>query len=122
MLTSRMARFQEQISQSLIVDANSEITIIDELMNGQHCIIRFNDSLGDLKSFKSKFLTRFLFPTFGDGKTENVAIMRSGYSYIVFINTKQRKAMHDDMRDHTSLTFDNKSVPRPAPVPPPREC
>jgi hypothetical protein len=38
--------------------------------------------------------------TFGEGKTENVSIMRSGYS---------------------SLIFDISSVPMPDPVPPPRE-
>jgi hypothetical protein len=38
--------------------------------------------------------------TFGEGKTENVSIMRSGYS---------------------SLILEIKSVPMPDPVPPPRE-
>jgi len=38
--------------------------------------------------------------TFGDGNTENVSIIRSGYS---------------------SLIFEIKSVPIPEPVPPPRE-
>jgi len=38
--------------------------------------------------------------TFGEGKTENVSIMRSGYS---------------------SLIFEINSVPIPDPVPPPRE-
>ena len=39
--------------------------------------------------------------TFGDGTTEKVFMIRSGYS---------------------SLIFEIKSVPMPEPVPPPREC
>ena len=56
--------------------------------------------------------------TFGEGKIENVAIIRSGYSYV---DNQINRTQHFHLSRLTSRTLDSKSVPSPAPVPPPRE-
>ena len=96
--------------ERLVVDAESFVRILDELMNGKRCVVRLDDlerkdlrqnfvEMNNQAAVASRRLT--VSETFGDGTTENVLIMRSGNS---------------------SRILAISSVPMPEPVPPPSEC
>ena len=90
-------------TQCLVVNAEGLVGVLDELMDGERGVVRLDDGVRDLKIRSSVFAfrkrIRRIF-TFGDGTTLKEHIMRSGYS---------------------SRILEIKSVPIPAPVPPPRE-
>jgi hypothetical protein len=88
------------VIQRAIVQAHHCICIVYKLFHGQNSIIRFYHSIRNLHimSLNRGINTAI---TFGDGNTEKVNTILSGYS---------------------SLNFDRISVPRPDPVPPPKEC
>jgi hypothetical protein len=69
--------------QCLVIDADSQVSAFDELVNRQQRVIRLHDSLGNLRGkstpVEDKGERRRV--TFGDGKIEKVATIRSGYSW-----------------------------------------
>lgn len=86
------------IVQRLIVNAESLIRVFDELLfTRQNRVIKGGTWTERVALYGSTTVSE----TFGDGTTENVAIIRSGYSSRILLI---------------------KRVPIPAPVPPPREC
>ena len=92
--------------QRFVIQAHGEITSLHELMEREHSVVRFDHSFGDLIIIR---ISQHIIAnrkhsadsTFGLGRIENVDSMRSGYS---------------------SRSLESMSEPKPAPVPPPREC
>jgi hypothetical protein len=78
---------------------------------------------GQMSSIKSSFGGTWLTSTtvsetFGDGRIENVANIRSGYSCTAEVIDRTTKEI---VRERTSRSFDRSKHPNPAPVPPPSE-
>ena len=75
---------QEIYAQCFIINANSHITVLNELVNGKQCIVWLSSREADT-SRKSSFgvaqlTSTTVSDTDGDGRIENVANIRSGYS------------------------------------------
>lgn len=88
-------------SQRLVINADGQIARLDELVQREHRVVGLDDGLRHLAVVSHGRSIAASKHTFGEGRIENVASMRSGYS---------------------SRSFESISVPSPAPVPPPREC
>jgi hypothetical protein len=98
-LESAEADFVER----LVINAESLIRVFNELVDRESCVVRLDNGVGDLQSIAIQGLTPTRHKrkrTLGEGTTENVHIIRSGYS---------------------SRILEIKRVPIPEPVPPPRE-
>ena len=96
-----LKRSEANIVKGLVIDTESLVRVLYKLVNGKRGIIRLHirKFQGDVKSLE-RLTSTTVSETAGLGTTEYVHIIRSGYS---------------------SLIFDIKSVPIPAPVPPPSE-
>ena len=97
---------EADIVESLVINAESLIGVLNELVDGQSGVVRLNmrilaSVLRQMNSNKIQLTSTTVSETLGLGTTEYVHIIRSGYS---------------------SLIFEIKRVPIPAPVPPPNEC
>ena len=73
--------------QGFVINANGHVTILYELVNGEQCIVWLSIKGGDILSRKSSFgvaglTSTTVSETFGEGRIENVANIRSGYSCI----------------------------------------
>jgi len=90
---------ETDVVESLVIDTEGLVGVLDKLVNGEGGVVWLNDSVGDL-IVSGMAESSFDKLTLGEGMTEKVHIIRSGYS---------------------SLIFEINSVPIPAPVPPPRE-
>ena len=93
-------RSEADVVESLIVDTEGLIRVFDKLVNGERSVVRLNNCVRDLQKTSEYTSTTNGRRTLGDGMTEKVHIIRSGYS---------------------SRIFEMRRVPIPAPVPPPRE-
>ena len=91
---------ETDIVQGLVIDTECLVRVLDKLVDGESSVVWLDDSVGDLGMSAEPLEAGENRLTLGDGMTEKVHIILSGYS---------------------SLIFEIKSVPIPAPVPPPRE-
>jgi hypothetical protein len=90
---------ETDVVEGLVIDTEGSVRVLDKLVDGESGVVWLDDSVGDLHvSLENALIESKL--TLGEGMTEKVHIILSGYS---------------------SLIFEIKSVPIPAPVPPPRE-
>ena len=94
---------EADVIQRLVIDAEGLVGVLDELVDGESGVVGLNNGVRNLAELISSHYSRELKSithTLGDGTTENVHIIRSGYS---------------------SRILEIKRVPIPEPVPPPRE-
>lgn len=94
---------EADIVQGLVINAKGLVGVLNELVDGESGVVGLNDGVRNLAELISDHCHRELKSiahTLGDGTTENVHIIRSGYS---------------------SRILEIKRVPIPEPVPPPRE-
>lgn len=91
---------EADVVERLVVDAESLVRVLDELVDREGGVVRLDDSVRDLALLARVRCSSSTGLTFGEGMTEKVHIIRSGYS---------------------SRILEINSVPIPAPVPPPNE-
>ena len=97
---------ETDIIKGLVIDTESLVRVLNQLMDGERGVVGLDNAQGTSERKDSEMYTRqrtstTVSDTLGLGTTEYVHIILSGYS---------------------SLIFEIRSVPIPAPVPPPREC
>jgi len=94
---------EADVVQRLVINAKGLVRVLNELVDGESGVVRLNNGVRNLTELISDNCRRELKSTphtLGDGTTEKVHIIRSGYS---------------------SRILEIKRVPMPEPVPPPRE-
>ena len=100
---------ETDVVKSFVIDTISLISVLNKLMDGEGSIVGLDNGVRHLKvqkvnfPYRDEFLAQSIFKlnlTLGEGTTEKVFMMRSGYS---------------------SRILEMRRVPIPDPVPPPRE-
>ena len=90
---------EADIVEGLVIDAVRFIGVLNELVDREGRVVGLDDGVGDLKVYFSDGMG-FFCVTLGEGTTEKVFIILSGYS---------------------SRILEMRRVPIPEPVPPPSE-
>jgi hypothetical protein len=115
-------------SQGLVVDADRQVAAIDELVDGQHRVVRLNHGLAHLFTSmshteekgkweeKKNSISLPYVRRWEDGEAREHAVR-------ILLPTMRQLAhtLQGGGAGRTSRSFERSSEPRPAPVPPPRE-
>jgi hypothetical protein len=91
---------EANVVQRLVVDTERLVGVLDQLVDREGGVVRLDDGVRDLAASACALCSASNGLTLGEGMTEKVHIIRSGYS---------------------SRILEINSVPIPAPVPPPNE-
>lgn len=98
-----LERPEADVVKSLVIDTEGLVGVLHKLVDGESGVVGLHKiaiSGSQMEDHRQSRTSTTVSDTLGDGTTENVHIIRSGYS---------------------SLILEIKRVPIPAPVPPPRE-
>ena len=124
-------------AQGFVIQADGEVAVLHQLMKRQHGIIRLGQSgsvlrgrvLSDTHLYNSfRHLGEMLLAIHGCWTNTSAHLggrknRESGeHSIRILLRAVSDQRMIRYEEGMTSLIFDNKSEPRPAPVPPPSEC